>query len=140
MGSFEGQFHDFNPGIRRSGLFWTEAVPTRSIDANLLAHRSRFHLRHWAVPDYHDFGNSVSPNPQSVPGHVTFDAHWTANGPRQRLRDTDFRFVGKFMPADMRISFTVSDDNSGVVYHSVQDGQVTVGGVIGHERNGRFFR
>jgi hypothetical protein len=28
-------------------------------------------------------------------------------------------------PADMRISFVVSDDNSGVVYHSVTDGQVT---------------
>ena len=44
------------------------------------------------------------------------------------------------MPADMRISFVVSHDNSGVVYHSVPDGQVTAGGVIGHERNGRFFR
>jgi len=140
VGSFQGQFHDFSPGIRRSGLFWTTPVPGRSIDADLLQRRSRFHLHHRAMPDYHDFGNSVSPNPTSVAGHVTFDAHWVANGPRQRLRDTDFRYTGRFMPADMRISFTVSDDNSGVVYHSVADGQVTVGGVIGHERNGRFFR
>jgi hypothetical protein len=140
VGSFEGQFHDFNPGVKRSGLFWTVPVPTRSIDANLLQHRSRFHIRRRAMPDFHDFFNSVSPSAKSVPGHITFDAHWTANGPRQRLRDRDFGFVGKFMPADMRIAFSVSDDNSGVVYHSVPDGQVTVGGVIGHERNGRFFR
>jgi len=140
VGSFQGQFHDFSPGIRRSGLFWTTPVPGRSIDADLLQRRSRFHLHHRAMPDYHDFGNSVSPNPTSVAGHVTFDAHWVANGPRQRLRDTDFRYTGRFMPADMRISFTVSDDNSGVVYHSVADGQVSVGGVILQERNGRFFR
>ena len=139
MGSFEGQFHDFNPGIKRSGLFWTTPVPNRSIDANLLQHRSRFHMRHRAMPDFHDFCNSVSPNPQTVPGHITFDAHWTANGPRQRVRDKDFGFVGKFMPADMAVSFAVSDDNSGVVYHSVAGGQVAVSGVIGHERNGRFF-
>jgi hypothetical protein len=140
VGSFEGQFHDFNPGIRRSGLFWTAPVPAAAIDANLLQHRSRFHMRHRATPDYHDFFNSVSPNPQSVAGHVTFDAAWTANGPRKWVRDPTFGFLGKFMPADMRISFAVSDDNSGVVYHSVADGQVTVSGVIGHERNGRFFR
>jgi hypothetical protein len=140
VGSFSGQIHDFNPGIRRSGLFWTEAVPTRSIDANLLQQRSRFHMRHHPMRDYHDFGNSVSPHPTWVPGHVTFDAHWTANGLRQRVRDPDFGYVGKFMPADMQISFVVSDDNDGVVYHSVPDGQVAVGGVIGHERNGRYFR
>lgn len=115
-------------------------MPTGSIDADLRMRRSRFHMRHRAVPDFHDFGNSLSPQPTSVPGHVTFDAHWTANGPRQRLRDPAFGYAGKFMPADMRISFVVSDDNSGVVYRSVLDGQVTVGGVIGHERNGRFFR
>ncbi len=140
MGSFSGQIHDFNPGIRRSGLFWTTPVPSRSIDADLLHGRSRFHLRHRAMPDFHDFGNSLSPSPKSVPGQIAFDARWTANGGRRRLRDPEFGFVGKYMPADMRIEFTVSDDNTGVVYHSVQDGQVTVGGVIGHERNGRFFR
>jgi hypothetical protein len=140
VGDLSDQIHDFNPGIRRSGLFWTVPVPARSIDADLRQQRSRFHLRHRATPDFHDFFNSVSPNAASVPGHITFDAHYTGNGPRQRLRDRDFRFVGRFMPADMRVSFTVSDDNAGVVYHSVLDGQVTVGGVIGHERNGRFFR
>jgi hypothetical protein len=115
-------------------------VPDRSIDADLLQHRARFHMRRRAMPDFHDFFNAISPNASSVPGHVTFDAHWTASGPRQRLRDSAFRFTGRFMPADMRLAFSVSDDNGGVVYHSVRDGQVTVGGVIGHERNGRFFR
>jgi hypothetical protein len=43
------------------------------------------------------------------------------------------------MPAEVTIGFHVTDLRSGAVYHSLPDGQITVGAGIGHERNGVFF-
>jgi hypothetical protein len=43
------------------------------------------------------------------------------------------------MPAAVTIGFHVTDLRSGAVYHSLPDGQITVGAGIGHERNGVFF-
>ena len=139
MGDLENQVHDFNPGVKRSGLFWTIPMSTDHFHSNIPAGHSRFHARHQRMPDYHDFFNAVAPGGPSEPGHVSYDVRWTANGAHQRLRDATFGFRGRFTPCDTRISFRVSDDAGEVVYHSLDDGQITVGGVIGHERNGVFF-
>ena len=97
------------------------------------------HGRHLPMPDYHDIFNALSPSPTSRPGHVNFDVHWSAAGRRQRVRDTAFQFVGKFVPSAATISFRVRDDSSSVVYSSNPGGQTTVSGGVGHERNGVFF-
>jgi hypothetical protein len=139
VGDLSDQVHDFEPGIKRSGLFWTIPVASQAIDADLLQHRARYHLRDLAVPDFHDFLNAVSPNPARQPGRASFEVHWAANGPRARIRDATFGFVGAFMPAAVTIGFHVTDLRTGAVYHSLPDGQITVGAGIGHERNGVFF-
>lgn len=98
------------------------------------------HASGMPMPDYHDFLNSVSPSPTSVPGHVSFDVRITGDeSKRHTIRNETLEFVGRFVPGRAHIDFRVRDDGKDIVYHSVGTGQTTVSGGIGHERNGRFF-
>lgn len=139
MGDPTTQVHDFEPGIRRSGLFWTIAVPDDAVHSNLPAGHARFHMRHKRIPDYHDFFNAVSPHPASRPGVVSFDVRWNATAPRSHMRDRTFGYRGVYAPAEVHIDFRAKDVHRNVVYHSRGDGQTTVGGGMGHERNGVYF-
>ena len=78
MGDLSNQVHDWNPGILPSGLFWTIPIDGKAIQADLSG-RARFHVKNLALPDYHDFGNAISPSPSSVPGHVSFDVRWSGS-------------------------------------------------------------
>ena len=138
MGDPTTQVHDFEPGIRPSGLFWTTRIGHDAIDVDDLDD-ARMHRSHLAMSDYHDILNALSPSPKSQPGHVSFDVRWDADGRRRRIRDDAFGFVGEYRPVQAHIHFRVSDDSSRVVYTSDAHGQTTVSGGIGHERNGVFF-
>ena len=136
------QQHDFEPGIAPSGLFWTVAVPPSAVDVNPGRGRARFHLENVAIPDFHDFFNAIgrSPDPQKpVPSHASFDVRWHGRGDRQKVRDTVFDFGGEFVSGPADITFTVSNDGTGVTYTSVADGQNTGSAGVGHELNGAFF-
>jgi hypothetical protein len=141
------QLHDFEPGIAPSGLFWTIPVSIGAIQVDPVAGRARMRGEHVAVGDYHDFFSAISPNPSSIPSHVSFDVRWAGGGERQRIRDGDFKFAGTYITGPTSISFTASNDHMGVVYTSDPDGQFnpTVDQLgaglpaVGFERNGRFF-
>lgn len=139
MGDPSTQVHDFEPGIRKSGLFWTIPVSPLALDASPGAGRARFRAHQLAVPDFHDIFNAVSPSPTSKPGHVSFDVQWSGNSPREKIHDDAFGFRGHFTSGDARITFAVRDDDSDVVYHSDPDGQHAVSAGVGHEHNGVFF-
>ena len=142
MGDFatSTQQHDFEPGIRPSGLFWTLPMPGHAFHARPGAGTARFAAQDLAMPDFGDFGNAVSsPDPPTTPGHVTFQVDWSGGGPRTHVRDALYGFAGEYVGGDMRIAFTVSDDGAGVSYTSDPDGQATIGGGVGRERNGVFF-
>jgi hypothetical protein len=64
---------------------------------------------------------------------------WSGNGDHKTIRDETFGFEGSFIGGSSAISFTASDDGTGVTYTSDAEGQVTVGAVIGTEQNGVFF-
>jgi hypothetical protein len=44
--------------------------------------KARFHARDLAIPDFHDFFDSISPDATGVPGHVSFDVRWAGGGAR----------------------------------------------------------
>jgi hypothetical protein len=138
VGDLTNQVHDWNPGIRRSGLFWTIPLPRDDFSADADDGRARFHATHLRVPDYHSIANAISPSPKKVPGHVSFDMRWAGGGKRTRIHDETFGFAGDFREGPLHIRFTARDDGGGV-YWSQGSGQVTVGGGVGHERNGVFF-
>jgi hypothetical protein len=78
---------------------------------------------------------------------VSFDVRWVGGGARQKIRDHTFGFVGHYVTGPAMITFTASNDRSGVIYSSEPAGQynptVDQGGAgspaVGHERNGVFF-
>jgi len=133
------QVHDFNPGIEKSGLFWTIPVSPDALEAVPHAGRARMRVENLEVPDYHDFLNAVSKHAKSQPGHATFDVRWAGGGDRTPVRDETFGFRGNYTAGDVTIDFAVVDDKVGVVYTSDADGQKTVAGGVGRERNGVFF-
>lgn len=133
------QIHDFEPGIKASGLFWTIPIDSGSIDVSPGSGRARFAIENLAITDYHDFGNAISENPTTKPGHASFEVIWAGRGDRQKVRDTTFDFAGEFVSGPMTITFTVSQDG-GPVYTSDAAGQSNPGPPgVGHERNGVFF-
>lgn len=131
--------HDWEPGIRQSGLFWTIPVPAEAVEADLATGRARFRMEGVHIPDFHDFFSAVSPHPRRRPSVVDFDVEYTATAPPAEIRDKKFGFEGRFAPADLHIEFAARNLDGDVSYHSVGDGQVTVGGGIGQEQNGIFF-
>ena len=100
---------------------------------------ARFAMQNIAIPDYHDFFNSITPGAKSVPAHASFEVIWSGGGDRVKVNDTTFDFAGEFMKGPMTITFTVSDDG-GPVYTSDPNGQTNPGPPgVGRERNGVFF-
>jgi hypothetical protein len=91
------------------------------------------------MPDFKDFFSSITPGAPGTPGHVSFDVHWAGGGTRTRVRDATFDFAGDYVAGPITIAFEAMDDGTGVTYTSDPAGQITVGGGVGHERNGRFF-
>lgn len=133
------QFHDWEPGIEPSGLFWTIEFPGAAMSAAPGAGTAHLHGESVAVDDYHDFFNAISPSPTSQPAIVSFDVRWTGARPKTKLHDTTFGFEGDFIAGTATIAFTAQDVGSNVVYTSDPAGQTTVGSGVGHERNGIFF-
>ena len=72
--------HDFERGIDDSGLFWTVAVSHGSVDVHEDDGKARFRADTMKIDDYHDFGNAVSPDPETVPSKVSFDVRWQGGG------------------------------------------------------------
>jgi hypothetical protein len=90
--------------------------------------------------DYHDFFNSLSPNPTSVPGHVSFEVTWAGGGDRFKFRDSTFDYAADLVTGPATITFTASDNGSSDVYTSDAAGQGNPFlASVGHERNGVFF-
>jgi len=136
------QVTDFNPGIASNGLFWTIPIAPGFVDIDPASGSARFIGRNLPVPDFHDFGNSVSGGP-SVPSRVDFEVTWTKAGSPVALSspDDEFDFAASYTPATATITFTAKNDHSDVVYSSDSDlsSQTNaVTAVVGTEQNGVF--
>jgi hypothetical protein len=132
---------DFNPGIKPSGLFWTMAFDASTFDANQGQGTARFKVENLPMRNFHDFGNSLSENPTSVPGHVSFEVTWAGGGGRVKFRDSGFDYGAELVMGPASITFTASNDAAGSeVYHSdaAEQGNPFFP-IVGHERNGVFF-
>src|SRR5713226_3235903 len=104
-----GQVHDFNPGIRESGLFWTQPV---SEDA---------------LKD----GPSDSAS-------VSFEMRWKAIAAPMNVTDSVHRFSGRFQLSTVQIEWSAKAPNFEFVSDAASS-TVNVKSVIGRERNGIFF-
>jgi hypothetical protein len=142
------QQHDWEPGIARSGLAWTVAIPASAIRYNLDTGTARFHATNVRIRDFHDLISAVQGGgPAPVPGRVSFDVRWAGHHKRRRIHDKKFRFSGTYVPGPASITFTASNDGTGVTYASDPNGQFNPTAAqrgaglpaVGRERNGIFF-
>lgn len=149
MGDPSKQHHDWEPGVRRSGLAWTIPIASSWLQVNAQTGAARMHARNVPVPDFHDFQSAVlGGGPKPVPSHVSFDCRWAGHGDARRVTDKTFGFTGRFITGPATITFRAANDGSPVVYTSDPDGQRNPGPdengagspAVGRERNGVFFR
>ena len=137
------QIHDNNPGFP-DGLLWTIRTPEDAVDVDLDEGTARLRMSNVAMGDYTDFANALfggggagKPGP-SVPVTVSFDIRWSGVRSRANVRDTKIDFAGEFMATGAHIDWSTS--RAGFNFHTLSSGQDARAALIGHERNGSFFK
>ena len=133
-----GQIHDFNPGIRPSGLFWTQPVSPDRLDVDLERGSATLSLDDLDEEDYHNLHNALLDGP-SDPASVSFEMRWTAvESSMMKVTDPVHAFTGKFRISTVEIAWSARVGS--FVFVSDPPGTtVNVRSVIGRERNGVFF-
>ena len=106
MGSYQNQIHDYNPGIRRSGLFWTIEVPRRVVRVNLARARASMRMTDAAMPDYFDFNNSVTVARRPERARVSFDVRWSGLIKRLTVQNDAQQFNGQFILDDAKVEWS----------------------------------
>jgi hypothetical protein len=102
-------------------------------------------LSNWAIPDYTDIFNSAGltdPPLATIPSTVSFDARWRGKpgATLTSIRDASRSFVGEFIDSLATIAWTAQQPSTHFAFTSAPAASsTTVSGVIGRERNGRFF-
>lgn len=141
MGDINYQHNDFEPGIEESGLVWTIPLAESSMVAQPHLGSARYRAHDLSLGDYHSFANSFGgPAAPFDPAHTSFEVRWTGGGTHRTIHDTTYGFEGEFVEGPISITFTATNEKTGLTYTSVADEeQTTVGGGVGRERNGIFF-
>jgi len=132
-----GQVHDFNPGIREGGLFWTQPVAGDAVTFNLEHGTATLAVDDLDEEDYHNLHNALIDGP-SDPASVSFEMRWTAIDKPVNVTDSVHRFTGRFSLSTVQIEWTADAPD----FHFVSapaSSTTNVRSVIGRERNGVFF-
>ncbi|MDQ6820762.1 MAG: hypothetical protein M3076_10615 [Actinomycetota bacterium] len=129
------QVHDFNPGIRDSGLFWTTPIERGSLRVNLGSGSASLHLANEDIEDYHDVVNALQDGP-SKPATVSLDISWEGARERVNLRNPRVHFAGEYVRNTATLVWSASEEGFRWRANPLTSGFAQ----IGHERNGIFFR
>lgn len=132
------QVHDFNPGIRESGLFWTVPVSEDDMAVDLDKGTATLALHHFDTDDYGNLRNALTDGPE-VDATISFHMKWKATGDPFSVSDSVHTFRGQFSFATVAIEWNATVPSSGFSFASDPSTNVTVKGVIGSEKNGIFF-
>jgi hypothetical protein len=141
------QIHDFNPGIASSGLFWTAyPFPASNVAINLGQGTASMQATNLAIPDYHDIFNSLgftNPPIPPVPGTVSFTVNWMAFGPPTQLPNKSTPttgFSGLYYNSNAQVWWSASEPAANFQFVSDSAStSTTISGVIGKEKNGKFY-
>ena len=132
------QVHDYNPGVRPSGLFWTQAIPRSSVEVDLDRGTAAFRLTNAAVPDYGDFVRSITGG-APTPATVSFDVRWGGVKARHEFENKALDFAGQFAVTGATVEWSARQ--AGFTFQSDPAATSKVDyAEIGHERSGVFYR
>src|SRR6266852_6862819 len=132
-----GQVHDFNPGIRESGLFWTQSVPEDALEAELEDGTATLGLYDLDEEDYHNLLNALQDGP-SDSASVSYEMRWKAIAEPMNVTDSVHRFSGRFQLSTVQIEWSAKAPNFKFVSDAASS-TINIKSVIGRERNGIFF-
>lgn len=129
------QLHDFNPGIRDSGLFWTVPIDRGAVRVNLVDGSASLHVDDLDVEDYGNVVNALKDGP-SLAASVSFDASWSGVTERVKISNPATDFGGEYIRNSATLVWSGSN-SSGFSFQA--DASAAGFATIGHERNGSFF-
>ena len=138
---FTNQVHDYTPGIAPSGLFWTVRIPDSALVGG--SDSATVSIANLPLIDSFQFGN-----PDGVPGSVTFQITWVADGAVRHLRPsttdpTDpLSFAAQFRDAIATGTFSgqsLTMPNGSTFTFAGDGSSATTWAEIGAERNGWFL-
>jgi len=136
---FSNQVRDFDPGIRKSGLFWTIALSSDAVSVNLDKGKAHYHADNVELEDYFNIPNALSDGQITGPpvaATVSFDVHWKNPTDHYNIKESTQGFRGSFWVTDATITWSGQNDN-GDAFQSTAVTAVNFA-AIGHERNGKF--
>src|SRR6266851_4227491 len=132
-----GQVHDFNPGIRESGLFWTQPVSEDALEVDLAGGTATLALDDLDEEDYQNLLKALLDG-RSDFASLYLEMRWKAMVERMNVTDSVHGFTGRYQISAVQIEWSAKAPH----FEFVSDpaGTTTnVSSVIGRERNGIFF-
>ncbi len=133
------QITDFNPGVRKNGLFWTAIVNDRDIEVDLAAGTATLRGTNMHMPDFHDFENAILGNGRTpTPAVASFTVEWTATGDVAHFDNPEQQYRGDMRAATAQMEWSA---RSGIYEYTSAplETSTTDAAQIGEESNGSFF-
>jgi hypothetical protein len=107
LGNPPVQVHDFNPGIRENGLFWTTIVSGDTVDVDLDAGTATLEVADIFQRDFFDFENAFTGNGGTPePSRVSFRVEWTADGAPRDVDNPVQQYRGTVRSATAQMSWS----------------------------------
>lgn len=136
---------DYNPGITRERVFWTLPIDDDSVEIDdggiCLC------VEDLPMPNYFDYENSLlnqlldppAKGIPPVPARVSFECVWRGVTRRVRVRDKANGFAGEFFETGATCAWSARQRGFRFASDPART-STTVAALVGHERNGIFFR
>jgi len=137
VGVLSNQRHDFSPGIPKSGLFWTQAIPQDNVSVHFGAGTATVSAHDLMEEDAGNVLNALQGG-ATTPASVSFDMHWTATSEQMHLTDPVHGLTGDFFISDLTIEWSARKADF-LFTSDPADTSINVRSVLGRERNGVFF-
>jgi hypothetical protein len=145
--NFTNQVHDFDPGIHPypEGLFWTVAVESDAVDADLEDGTASIEVSHLSVRDFFNIPNGLFRNnhpglPESMAATVSYDLDWM--GPVSRrfsLVDNTHHFRGRFIENQARMEWSAHREDGFKFESDSASTSHSTFSEVGRVQNGVFF-
>jgi hypothetical protein len=134
------QIHDFNPGIRSDGLFWTIVLDPETVGVDLTAGTATLEVEdlHLAK-DYGNLENGITGDAgPPTPAVVSFRVQWSAAGAVNHFDNPAQKYRGDFRDAAAQIEYRISTGDLDIVSAPLADSS-TIVAQLGQESNGSFY-
>jgi hypothetical protein len=135
----DAQIHDFNPGIRNDGLFWTIVIDPGAVEVDLAHGTATYEVEDLHIWDYGNLENGITGDgPPPAPAIVSFKVQWTGAGAVNHFDNPAQKYRGDFQYATAQIEYQIHTGNFDIVSAPLANSTTEVA-QLGQESNGSFY-